>query len=89
MISRIRAAVFFGGPSVEHEVSVITAMQAIQAMDKERYDVIPVYVTKSGAFYTGDHLSDLASYRNIPAALEQAREVVLHKTGSEVQLVLA
>ena len=89
MISKIRAAVFFGGPSVEHEVSVITAMQAIQAMDKERYQVIPVYVTKSGAFYTGDHLSDLASYRNIPAALAQAREVLLQKNGNEVQLVSA
>ena len=36
MISRIRTGVFFGGPSVEHEVSVISAMQAIQALNAAR-----------------------------------------------------
>ena len=89
MVSKIRAAVFFGGPSVEHEVSVITAMQAIQALDKERYQVIPVYTTKTGDLYTGAHLSQLESYRNIPEALKTAQKVVLVKEGNEVQLVLA
>ena len=89
MVSKIRAAVFFGGPSVEHEVSVITAMQAIQALNKDRYQVIPVYTAKNGDLYTGDHLSDLESYRNIPEALSKARKVVLQKEGNEVQLVLA
>jgi len=89
MVSKIRAGVFFGGPSVEHEVSVITAMQAIQAMDPERYEVIPVYTTKTGDLYTGEHLSNLESYRNIPAALEKAHKVVLQKEGKDVQLVLA
>ena len=89
MVSKIRAAVFFGGPSVEHEVSVITAMQAIQALNKDRYEVIPVYTTKSGEWYTGAHLTQLESYRNIPEALKTAQKVVLHKEGSEVQLVLA
>ena len=89
MVSKIRAGVFFGGPSVEHEVSVITAMQAIQAMNSDVYDVIPVYVTKTGAFYTGAHLSQLESFRDIPSALAKAQEVVLCKQGSEVRLVLA
>ena len=89
MVSKIRAAVFFGGPSVEHEVSVITAMQAIQALDKNRYDVIPVYTTKTGDLYTGAHLADLESYRNIPEALKTAKKVVLTKEGNQVQLVLA
>ena len=89
MVSKIRAGVFFGGPSVEHEVSVITAMQAIQAMDSEKYQVIPVYTTKTGDLYTGEHLSSLESYRNIPAALEKAQKVVLQKEGKDVQLVLA
>ena len=57
MVSKIRAGVFFGGPSVEHEVSVITAIQAMQAMDADRYQIIPVYVTKTGDFYTAEHLS--------------------------------
>ena len=89
MVSKIRAAVFFGGPSVEHEVSVITAMQAIQAMDSEKYQVIPVYTTKTGDLYTGEHLSSLESYRNIPEALKQAQKVVLQKEGKDVVLMLA
>ena len=89
MVSKIRAGVFFGGPSVEHEVSVITAMQAIRALDPDRYQVIPVYVSKQGDFYTGEHLASLESYRNIPAALEKARRVVLQKEGDRVCLVLA
>ena len=71
---KIRAGVFFGGQSVEHEVSVISGMQAISAMDKEKYEVIPVYVAKDGAFWTGAHLADLESYRDIPAALETVPE---------------
>ena len=89
MVSKIRAGVFFGGPSVEHEVSVITAMQAIQALDKNRYDVIPVYTTKNGELYTGAHLAQLESYRNIPEALKQAQKVVLQKEGKDVVLMLA
>ena len=89
MVSKIRAGVFFGGPSVEHEVSVITAMQAIQAMDPQRYEVIPVYTTKSGELYTGAHLAQLESYRNIPEALKQAQKVVLQKEGKDVVLMLA
>ena len=89
MVSKIRAGVFFGGPSVEHEVSVITAMQAIQAMDPQRYEVIPVYTTKNGELYTGAHLAQLESYRNIPEALKQAQKVVLQKEGKDVVLMLA
>lgn len=89
MSSRIRAGVFFGGPSVEHEVSVITAMQAIQAMDAERYQVIPVYVTKEGDFYTGAHLARLESFRDIPDALKQARQVTLQRVDGQPCLMLA
>ena len=39
---KIKLGVFFGGKSVEHEVSIITALQAIENIDKEKYDVVPV-----------------------------------------------
>ena len=48
--------VFFGGRSVEHEVSVITAMQAIAAFPLASLTPVPVYIAKSGAWYTGDEL---------------------------------
>ena len=85
---KIRAGVFFGGASVEHEVSVITAMQAIGAMDETKYQVIPVYVSKAGEFYTGDHLKQLETYRDIPTALKNAQKVVLMKQKDQTVLVL-
>ena len=45
-------AVFFGCRSVEHEVSIISAVQAMRAINREKYDVTPVYVTKNGEMYT-------------------------------------
>ena len=39
--------VFFGGKSVEHEVSIISAMQVIENLDTEKYDVVPIYISKS------------------------------------------
>ena len=89
MISRIRTGVFFGGPSVEHEVSVISAMQAIQALNAARYEIIPVYIAKDGRFFTGPDLSRLETFRDIPAAIRGAREVVLERRGQEVCLLLA
>ena len=43
---KLKVGVFFGGKSVEHEVSIITALQAIENMDKEKYDVLPIYISK-------------------------------------------
>ena len=41
---RVKVGVFFGGKSVEHEVSVISALQTIDAMNKEKFEVIPIYI---------------------------------------------
>ena len=54
---KIRVAVLFGGKSVEHEISVISAVQAMGYLDKEKYELIPVYITKSGKLYTGEKLT--------------------------------
>lgn len=84
---KIRVGVFFGGPSVEHEVSVISAMQAIAALDRARYQVIPVYMAKDGALWTGAHLAELDSYKNIPEALSKATEIVLSRRDGEAVLL--
>ena len=57
-------AVFFGGRSTEHEISVISANQAMAAMDSDKYNVIPVYITKDGRWFTGEALTDVKNYRN-------------------------
>ena len=48
---KLKIGVFFGGASVEHEVSVISALQAINNMDKEKYDIIPIYISKENYMY--------------------------------------
>ena len=49
---KIKLAVLFGGKSVEHEISIISAIQAIQSINKEKYDIIPVYIKKGNEMYT-------------------------------------
>lgn len=69
--------VFFGGRSTEHEISVISASQAMSAIDRERYDVTPIYISKQGQWYTGDALLDVANYRDVPALLEKCTHVYM------------
>ncbi len=70
-------AVFFGGRSVEHEISVISALQAINAFDKEKYEIIPVYITKQGRWYTGDKLLEVKNYRDPKSLIESCQEVFM------------
>lgn len=69
--------VFFGGRSTEHEISVISANQAINAIDKDKFDVVPVYITKQGKWYTGDALLEISNYRNIASMLDKCQEVYM------------
>lgn len=73
---KIRVGVFFGGKSVEHEVSVISALQACRSLDKEKYDIIPIYITKNTEFYIGENIGKIEAYRNIPALLKESTRVI-------------
>src|SRR5688572_16061845 len=74
---RRTVAVMYGGRSVEHEISVITALQVIEAMDSVKYRPMPVYIAPSGKWYTGDALLKRDFYKRMPASLSEVREVVL------------
>ena len=69
---KTNVAVFFGGRSVEHEISVISALQAINAFDKNKYDIIPIYISKQGRWYTGDNLLNIRNYKDMKTLTEQA-----------------
>lgn len=56
-------AVFFGGVSCEHDVSVITGVMTVNAIDKTKYNPIPIYVTKDGEWKTDEKLKDLSIYK--------------------------
>ena len=66
----IRVAVLFGGPSVEHDVSIISAQQLMAVMEP-RHEPIPVYLARDGRWWTGDALREIGSFgRDMPAGAE-------------------
>jgi D-alanine-D-alanine ligase len=70
-----RVAVIFGGRSVEHEVSVITAHQGMDALKVAGFKVLPVYISKAGQWYAGDTLHDLRSYEDLTRDFGKLRGV--------------
>ncbi len=76
---KLNIGVLFGGNSVEHEVSVISASQAIAAIDKERYHVIPLYLTKDHRLFSGDVLFDVKNFKNINSLLVKCKQVSIVK----------
>lgn len=57
--------VAFGGSSPEHEVSVLTAMQVLSALEESEFQLIPLYITKSGKWLTGEVLKDLSNFKDL------------------------
>lgn len=84
---KTKVAMLFGGKTVEHEVSVISGIQALKAMDTEKYEVIPVYMTKENDMYIGSDIGDIKAYRDIPALLKKSQRVIMVNDGGRVQLV--
>lgn len=74
---KTKIGVLFGGRSTEHEISVISANQAMHAIDKEKYDVIPIFINKDGKFYTGNALFEIKEYRNPNDLVKKCIEVFL------------
>ncbi|MBO5872713.1 MAG: D-alanine--D-alanine ligase [Clostridia bacterium] len=79
-------AFIFGCRSVEHEVSIISAVQAMRSVDREKYDIVPIYVTKSGEMYTSDKMFEIEAFRDIKALLSDSSPVTLIKKGQDVVL---
>ncbi len=84
---KIRVGVFFGGKSVEHEVSVISALQACRSLNKDKYEIIPVYITKDTEFYIGENIGKIEAYKNIPALLRESERVLPVGNNGTVELL--
>ncbi len=61
-MSKLQLGVFFGSRSCEREVSIISALQMMNHVDTEKYDVIPVYISQDGTWYTGPALRELRTF---------------------------
>ena len=82
---KIKVGVIFGGETVEHEVSIISAIQAMNKMDEEKYEIVPIYITKDREWYTGDMLKDIDVYQDLNLIKKYSKNVVLYfKNGSYV-----
>lgn len=84
---KIKVGVFFGGASVEHEISVITMNQAINSLDPEKYEIVPIYIAKNGVMYTGDDLLDLYSFRDMDVLLKRCYKVAVVNDGKSIKVV--
>ena len=79
---KTRVAVVFGGNSVEHEVSVISAIQAIMSMDTEKYEITPVYIAKNGEMYIGANVGNIEAYKNIDKLIKESTRIIFVKKNS-------
>jgi len=82
---KLKLGLFFGGRSVEHEVSVITALQAYENLDLDKYEVIPVYVNKKGDFYTNPKFLNFKNYKDIDSLLLSSTKINLSRGGFYTQ----
>lgn len=84
---KIKVGVLFGGLSVEHEVSIISAVQAMNHIDSEKYSIVPIYITRKNEMYTGDKLTDIAEYSHPEDLLKSCQRVILVNDDNRVNLV--
>lgn len=73
---KTRIAVMFGGKSVEHEVSVISGIQALLSMNKEKNELIPVYLNKKNEMFIGEKIGNIEAYQDIPALIKRSQRVI-------------
>ncbi|MXX50706.1 MAG: D-alanine--D-alanine ligase [Chloroflexi bacterium] len=78
MSRRSIVAVLFGGRSVEHDVSIVTGQQIMEGFPADRYEVVPVYITRDGRWFTGAPLLQLENFQD---------EALLEKDGIEACLL--
>lgn len=84
---KIKVGVIFGGNSVEHEVSIITAVQAMEYMDTSKYEIVPIYIDKDRNWYTGDSLFKMETYKDLEKVPSLATNVCLVKKDHEFVLM--
>lgn len=75
---KIRVGVLFGGKTTEHEVSIITAVQAMGFLNEEKYEIIPMYLNKENEMYTGAPLKEMDVYKDTDLLKRYCKNVVCY-----------
>ena len=84
---KIKIGVLFGGKTVEHEISIISAIQAMGYLDRNKYDVIPIYITKNNEFYVGEEVGKIESYTDIASLIKNSQRVIMVRDDNKVNLI--
>ncbi len=84
---KTKIGVIFGGKSVEHEVSIISGLQAVKNMDTDKYDIIPIYLTKDNKMYVGELVGEVKNYTNIKQLISNSQRIVMISNEGKVDLV--
>lgn len=84
---KINVGVMFGGNSTEHEISIISAVQAINNIDKDKYNIVPIYLSKDSTMYTGQALTDMSVYKDLNKLKQKVIEVTFKKKDGEFVLI--
>lgn len=74
---KTNVGVIFGGRSVEHEISVISALQTINAIDSNKFNVTPIYIDKTGKWFTGEILLEIDTYKSEEKIRKECIEVII------------
>lgn len=83
---KIKLGVIFGGETVEHEVSIISAVQAMGYLNEEKYEIIPIYISKNRNWYTGAMLKEIDIYSDFNNFKKYAKRVALIRKNGIVYL---
>ena len=84
---KIRLGIIFGGETVEHEISIISAIQAMKNIDTDKYEIVPIYIAKDRTWYTGKMLMNLDVYKDFEDLKRYAHRVTLCKKDDRFFLV--
>lgn len=76
---KIKVGVIFGGETVEHEVSIISAIQAMNNLDDEKYEIIPIYISKDRLWYTGQMLREISFFQDFENNKKFAKRICIYK----------
>lgn len=83
---KLTVAVVFGSRSVEHEVSIITAVQVMDAMDPRRYEVVPIFIAKDGRWFAGPELRRVEAFQDVSGLLARCQPAFLRPEPSGQRL---
>ncbi len=77
--------VFFGGKSVEHDISIITGVLTLNSIDKTIYNPIPIYITEKGEWFTGEELFNISNFKE--RAFKKLKKVTLVSGSNAIYIV--